>query len=213
MACRTGCIGEAEVLRSFLPKRSARSDGARHRDRHRRTDVEARSARPLLGPWPRRRAALRAPCRPPSAHSVRDRTVTARELPKATRSFGRLRFDGWDWRRLQGVVQCRSGGCCPLTASLCGDSLRSQVSTLRVRRPSTWVRCALAAPGVARAGAAGSRTAEARFSKHRRGSSDCRVTPCILTIVPLLYSSGWERRSLLLEILWVTRRGHRHHSS
>lgn len=150
---------------------------------------ERTSRRARLGR--RRRAGRSAPAllAAPSAHSVRDRTVTARELPKATRSFGRLRFDGWDWRRLQGVVQCRSGGCCPLTASLCGDSLRSQVSTLRVRRPSTWVRCALAAPGVARAGAAGSRTAEARFSKHRRGSSDCRVTPCILTIV--LYSSGW----------------------
>ena len=213
MACRTGCIGEAEVLRSFLPKRSARSDGARHRDRHRRTDVEARSARPLLGPWPRRRAALRAPCRPPSAHSVRDRTVTARELPKATRSFGRLRFDGWDWRRLQGVVQCRSGGCCPVPTYCI--SLRGLVALTSfdfARAEAEHVgRCALAAPGVARAGAAGSRTAEARFSKHRRGSSDCRVPPCILTIV--LYSSGWERRSLLLEILWVTRRGHRHHSS
>jgi hypothetical protein len=32
-----------------------------------------------------------------------------------------------------------------------------------------------------------------------------RVTP--------LYSSGWERRSPHLEILWVTRRGHGHHSS
>jgi hypothetical protein len=59
--------------------------------------------------------------------------------------------------------------CCPLTASLCGLVALTSFDFARAEAEHV-VRCALAAPGVARAGAAGSRTAEARFSKHRRGS-------------------------------------------
>ena len=100
LACRTGYWGSGSS--SLFSTKTERPIG-----RYSTSSSTNGSRRARLGRDAARRSA---PCGPPPrptqcAHSVRDRTVTARELPKATRSFGRLRFDGWDWRRLQGVVQ------------------------------------------------------------------------------------------------------------